>query len=295
MVNKEQLVLKTLLYFDIFDYPLTKEEIWQFTKFNKKNKSDFFKLLGKHKISSYKEFYFLKGKRELVNLRQRREKISNLKIKKLQNIICKLILVPSVSFIGISGALSMKNCDVTDDMDIFVIAKQNLVWFTRLMLVILLIFMKSYRNKSDKNVRDKVCLNFIIGDNTLAFSKNKQNMYIAHEIAQLVPVFDKNNTYKDFINSNKWIFQFLPNSLERINSYIIRLTKKENLIERLIIEILLFIKIEKIIKYFQIIYMSKDVTKEEIKDNFLAFHPFDYKEKVLSSYGDKLNNIDKFK
>lgn len=291
MEISEHQVLKTLLYFEIFNYPLTKEEIWQFTTVNEKNKTDFFKSLEKYKISTYKNFYFLKGKNKLVNLRLKREKISNTKIKKLQKIISILKLLPSVSFVGISGALSMKNCDIDDDMDIFIIAKQDLVWFTRLTLVIILILMKVYRRKNDKDVKDKVCLNFIIGNLNLAFSKDKQDLYLAHEIVQLNPVFDRDNTYVSFINANKWIIKYLPNYLDRVNSYKIKFIKKENVVDEIIITILFFIKIEKIVRFIQIIYMIKNITREEIKDNFIAFHPFDYKKKVLNLYREKLSNI----
>jgi hypothetical protein len=33
--------------------------------------------------------------------------------------------------------------------------------------------------------------------------------------------------------------------------------------------------------------MKKHITKETISNNFLAFHPFDYKAHILSSYKKK--------
>jgi hypothetical protein len=34
--------------------------------------------------------------------------------------------------------------------------------------------------------------------------------------------------------------------------------------------------------------MKKHITKESISNNFLAFHPFDYREHVLNNYKRKI-------
>ncbi|MBI2025832.1 MAG: hypothetical protein HYT06_00450, partial [Candidatus Levybacteria bacterium] len=197
-------------------------------------------------------------------------------------IIKKLSFIPTVEFIGISGSLAMKNAREDEDIDIFVICKNNLTWLTRLLMVLLLSFLGVYRKKNDLNIKDKICLNLIIGKSKIGFTKKRQNLYIAHEIVQLMPIFSKENCYFDFLNKNKWIINFFPNYRERINGYKIHFNRTQSFKLRFLVNIFFFLKIEKLAKFLQLSYMKKDITKEIIADNFLAFHPQNVQEKVAA-------------
>lgn len=279
-MDSRKQIIKTLSYFNFFDYPLTLNELSQFTKINIKSEKDFATLVKQKDIEHFKSYYFLSNRRQIVGTRIKREKESNKKLFKAKKIIKKLTIIPTVNFIGISGSLAMKNSEINDDIDIFVISKDNLVWITRLLLVLYLKKLNVYRKKHDKNTKDKVCLNLIIGDKSIGFTKNRQNLYIAHEIVQLMPIFQRGNTYFNFIDKNKWLFKFLPNAGKRIREYKIPFKKQKNLINDLLVVALQLIKIEKIVRLLQWNYMKKDVTQETIEDNFLAFHPIDFKKKV---------------
>lgn len=286
MVNKEQLVLKTLLYFDIFDYPLTKEEIWQFLE-TKINSQVFNNSLKNSYLESYKAFFFLKGRKSIVKQRLEKEKISDIKISIAKTIARKLSIIPSVKLIGISGSLCMKNSHKEDDIDFFVISAKNLVWLTRFLCVIYLSILRVYRNKKDLSVKNKICLNLIIGSNNLVFSRKRQNLYLAHEIVQLFPIFDRDNIYRYFIEKNNWIYKYLPNYLKRINSYNIAFAKKSNFIDKIFIKTFMILNLERLTRFLQWQYMKNDVTVEKISDNLLAFHPIDYEISTLNVLENK--------
>lgn len=291
MDNREVAILKTLLYADIFDYPLKEEEIFKFLISPKAiEKRLLFDRLkkSKSKIKLKNRYYFIKGKEDLVKKRIRREKISSGKLVKAKKLIEKINIIPSIKFIGISGALSMKNSDKKDDIDVFVITEKNLVWTTRFFLVILLKLLGSYRDRESKNYSDKICLNMIIDENKMAFNKNNQDLYTAHEIAQIIPVFDKDNTYNKFINLNAWVKKHLPHTTGK---KLIYLKRQKNIMENILIIFFRIIFIERILKFIQLRYMKKNITKEIIKDGFLGFHPFDYKSYVLNRYKAKIKNI----
>lgn len=291
MGSNEQSILKTLLYADIFNFPLKKNEIWRFLITERKINSN---LLFKN-ISSIDKFievkndyFFIKGKSRLINLRRKREKESLKKLLKAKAIIAKISFIPTVKLIGISGALSMKNSDEDDDIDLFIISKKGFAWTTRFVLVLILIFLRSYRHKNSKDFADKICLNMILDEENILFKKNNQNLYTAHEIVQLIPVLDKGNIYQKFIKKNNWIKKYLANYYipkKNINT-------KENFLNNLIVIILKIIFLEKILKFIQIKYMEKNITKEIIEKGFLAFHPFDYNAYVLSVYK---KNLKKYK
>jgi hypothetical protein len=291
MDSREQAILKTLLYADIFDFPLTKQEIYSFLISDKKDQINLiYQSLKNPKlpIKFKNNFFFLKGKEGLVKKRLERQKISKEKLKKAKKIINTISFIPSVMFVGISGGLSMKNADKKDDIDIFVITKKNLLWITRFMLIVLLNILGVYRRRNSKDLKDRICLNMLIDEESIHFDKGKQNLYLAHEIAQLIPIVDKESTYKNFILSNSWINEFLPNiSFGKI----IYSKKKKNIFDALFVSLLNSLFLEKILKLIQFSYMKKHITKETVTQKYLAFHPFDYKSYVLASYKKKLKEF----
>lgn len=289
MGSSKESILKTLLYSDIFDYPLSKEEIWKFLiSKNKEDKQIFLRYLNlKNSLFDHKKnLYFIKGREGIIKKRQEKEKYSLEKIRFAKKIISKLSLIPTVYFIGISGALAMKNSQKDDDIDLFVVTAQKSVWTTRLLMVFMLSFLRAYRKRKDKNVSNKICLNMLIDDSALSFSKERNDLYTAHEIIQILPIFNKNKTYEKFINSNIWIKDFLPNALsQRPKAPFIAKISFADIAINYLLKLSL---IEFLARNIQFWYMKKHVTKETILNNFLAFHPFDYKVYVLSNYKKKI-------
>lgn len=288
MVNSREAILKTLLYSEIFDYPLTREEIHKFLISNKKvSKSKVFKdlIFLKNKISSSSNYFFIKNKKELIAKRIRREKESEKKLILAVKIIKKITFIPTLKFVGISGALSMKNSEKEDDIDLFVITEEKTIWISRLILVATLKFLGVYREKRRKNSKNKICLNMIIDEKNMLFQKRDKNLYTAHEIAQLIPVFDKNNTYKKFIKQNFWINDFLPNFKFDKKPYF---KSKSNLLDDSIVNMLINSSIENFSELLQKRYMNKSITNEKVEEGFLAFHPFDYKNFTLKKYEQKI-------
>jgi len=290
--NLKEAILKTIIYADIFDYPLTKGEIWRFLiwedgqKIKKKEFEDKFKKLSPSVVFK-DDFYCLFKRESLINKRQRREKESNHKLYLAEKIISYLSCLPTVYLIGISGALSMMNSEKDDDIDLFVITKKNTLWITRLFLILFLALLRRRRKRGDKNVRNKICLNFLIDENVLSLPKKMRNLYGAHEVAQMRPVFERNNTYEKFINNNLWVNFFLPNVFE----YKAKLKSGQNsksffnIVLRSFLSCFMF---EVIAKKLQFWHMKKHITKEIIEDHFLAFHPKDYEGTVLKKYKKRL-------
>lgn len=288
MGRNEQAILKTLLYADIFHFPLKKDEIWKFLISKRKiNKTFLFKntqSINKF-IGSKEEYFYIKGRGKIISLRKEREGISAEKLIKAKKIINKLTIIPTVKLIGISGALSMNNSDKNDDIDLFVISKKGFVWTTRFLIILILILFKQYRYKNSRNFSNKVCLNMILDEKNVRFEKSKQNLYKAHEIAQLIPIINNNNSYEKFILKNSWSQEYLANFriFQKEN-----FKKEKNLRNNLIISIFKFFVLEKILKFMQIKYMKKSITKEVIEEGYLAFHPFDYNGYVLKTYDKKI-------
>ncbi|MBU3979260.1 hypothetical protein KKE68_06195 [Patescibacteria group bacterium] len=289
--NHQKALLYTLLYSDIFNFPLTEEELWLDLMNEKKIDMDTLRKTIKSlsKFISYKNgFFCLAGKEKIINKRRKRIKIAQKKIEIAISVGRCLSYIPTILFVGISGRLSHIDADRDDDIDIFIITKKNTIWSTRLFLLAVLELMRVRRIRNDKNPRDKICPNLIIEESALAWPMDKRDLYTAHEIVHIIPLFTRNNIFQEFLAENKWISKFYPNRegfflqeqyIEKPKTYIIIKT----------LGFLLTLPIfEYIFDKLQRIYMKKGRKSEVVLSNFLAFHPYDYRQEILGNFSSKI-------
>lgn len=266
----------TVFYHDIFDYPLTKQELraWKSTS-------------GiKCQVSSVKKkgnFFFLKGREGIIKKRIQREKYSKNKLKIAKSITYHLKPIPSVLFVGVTGALAMNNASKNSDIDLIIITKQNTLWLTRLCVYIVLITNHyPLRRPLDTVQKDKLCLNIWLDENDLVWDKKDRNMYTAHEIAQIVPLINKRKSYQKFLYKNKWILNFWPSAVGREymvyrRSYIAKHKTQDTIYN------ILYTYLNKLAFKFQFLYMKNKITREVVTPTRAIFHPNDWGKKVLNN------------
>ncbi|MEK9178337.1 MAG: hypothetical protein AAB801_00990 [Patescibacteria group bacterium] len=278
--KSEKPILKTLLYSDVFDYPLTESEVWKYLISRQKIKiSEFNKTIKKiNSVVFRKEmFLYMEDRESIFEKRMKRDRESERKLRLARPVIKKLSVFPGVMFIGISGSLSMKNSDKEDDIDLFVIARAGTIWTTRLFLILYLKILGLHRGRGDQKISDKFCLNMMMDDKNLSLSKNYRNIYTAHEVVQLLPVISRDNTYKNFLVANDWVLEFLPNAFQGLYETI----KIRSVAKSWIYFLKLF---EKTAKSIQVYLINKNKTNEKIQEGFLAFHPGRTDKKIMSKY-----------
>lgn len=289
-----QSIIKTVLYSDIFDYPLTYGQVWKYLLSPKKIKRiNFEEVLKNFKnlsagrqcpIVEKEGWYFLKGREKILKKRTERKKESEIKITTARNVTRILSAIPSVLLIGVSGGVSLHNADKNDDIDLFVITKENSLWQTRLLLVLLLKIMGKHRSRKDVKVKDKICLNMLVSEKDLAFPKDRQDIYTAHEIVQMTPIFNRNKTYEKFMLKNLWVRKYMPNALTGIKNKELRIkNRKQSATIRY-----LMLAAEVVVKEIQLWYIKRHIGKESISEGTLAFHPFDYKKDIIQSFEDRV-------
>lgn len=226
--NAQKQIIATIAYYDELDYPLAVFEVWKHltainfgfganTQINER--VDLFEItklleskeLGEY-IEEYQGFYFLKGRKNLVVKRLRRNKIASLKTKKLRKIIWFVRFIPFIRMIGITGRLAMKNTARDSDWDLFVVLKKGKIWIGRTLLTafIHLIGKRRYGNK----IKDRICLNYFITDESLKIDISerpfKVNLFSAGEYSFMIPIFGF-KTFRKFQVRNFWIRDFKPN------------------------------------------------------------------------------------
>ena len=182
----------------------------------------------------------------------------------------------------------MNNTEEDDDIDFFIITKKNTIWITRLFCLFTLELLNTRRKREDRRVSDKICLNMFVDEAFLEISKKRQNLYTAHEVLQMKPLFQRENKYKKFLNANMWVEEYMPNSLKGIMNNELGIKKKKE--SKFIIYFFFFLNpIARKLQYF---YMKNHISKEVISDTILAFHPIDYKAKILSAYNKRIKKYE---
>ena len=197
-------VLKTLHYADIFDYPLKFEEIHKYLV--EPQTVDVLKetLSGMIVVDGY---YCLPGQEGIIKLRKKREKWSGPKLRKAKRIAGVLKFIPWIKLIGVTGALAVENSEEGDDIDLMIVTASQRLWLTRGLVVIFLLLTRQYRRPG--KIKDKICPNLMLSEEALEFPDH--DLFTAHEIVQMKPIYDRLNTYQKFLQVNGWIKDFLPN------------------------------------------------------------------------------------
>src|SRR3989344_5162093 len=122
-------ILKSLAYSDIFDFPLTKEELWKFLISDKLIQKRLFeeslgKLIGKQ-VSNKNGYLFLSNREKIADRRKANVQEVEKKLQIAKKAASYLSYIPSILFIGLSGGLAMSDAEPSDDIDFFIITKKQ--------------------------------------------------------------------------------------------------------------------------------------------------------------------------
>lgn len=293
MMNISQSILATLAYHEIFDYPLTLYQIYNFLpkKVSKREfETELSKLTKSKRLKAKNELYYLKNRGGLITINYKRKLTSKKKLVKAIYYSKILSFIPMIKMVALTGALAMNNSEGEDDIDLLVVTAKKQLWQTRLAANLALLQYKRSPGKSKS--KDKACLNIFISEDSLKI--RTQNLYTAHEIAQTKPLWQRDNTYYKYIKANSWVKKYLPNwqayPEDSITSYPqpkfhlpFTIHRKALLINYSLIEIFT--------KKFQLIYMKKKITSETIGDKQLFFHPSNTERNILERYKKRLGSL----
>lgn len=199
--ESERNLVDTLLYFDIFDHPLKREELKGFACRNGNDFREAVDSLEKKNIISQQDGYlFLRGKDWTVKKRQQeRRRVQN--YFRIARLITSLIAVfPFVRGVFISGSLSKLRAGDKSDIDYFIVTAPGRLWVARTLLILFkkIFLFNSYRF---------FCLNYFIDSESLEITT--KNRFVATEVATLVPVYNY-PLFRDFFKANRWIKDYFP-------------------------------------------------------------------------------------
>lgn len=270
-------VSKTLSYSLKFSYPLSAGEIWTWqvgTDYSLSQISSYLRLLVTRKLLAYdRGYYYLPDFSDTVALRLTRRKISLAKTKKALDTSRLLQKSPTIRAVFLTGTLAMQNCQKDDDIDFFIVTLPHTLWITRFFTVLYLKKLGLRRpphivEHSSPRVSDTICDNLWLDSRNLKIKE--KSLYLAHEILQAKPLWDRGGIHRQFLVSNRWVGEYLPvaYSLATASN-----TLKTSL--NPVIRLFSFILIPFNIIFFllQISYMFPRRTREKIGLGYAFFHP----------------------
>ncbi len=298
----EEAVIKTLCWFDIFDYPLKRDEVFDYLIIDKK--TDYDNFLSCIESSDYlkkntknKEGFICLKERdidELIRYRTEKEKLSDAKIKKAFRFIKFFRFIPYIKFISVCNDLGYRNANYNSDIDLFIITDKGKIWTVRFFVVGILKVLNlrpkfDFKNSKSYKRKDRIDANFFITTDAMdmeSLSINFFDIYLFYWVNQMMVAYDRGRYYDEFLNKNLWTENFLSNI--RANK-----AKKEhlgsgNVILRFIARFLFsFVSFEALYSYIQkkIIYKNirhlKNTEGVIISDNMIKLH---FREKRREYY-----------
>jgi hypothetical protein len=203
--NRE--ILKALLYFDIFNYPLTENEIYQnlaidceIEKFTACLNS-----LIEQGILRRIDGFILHVDANQENIQHRlngnrqAEEMLPLAFKYSK----KIAWFPFVESVCLSGSLSKNYYDQKSDIDYFIVSSPNRLWVCRTFLVL-------YIKLLPKKEKKFWCVNYFISSESLAIPD--ENQFVATELAYLIPTVNY-KIYQRILENNLWYKKLFPNKI----------------------------------------------------------------------------------
>lgn len=198
-------VIKTLLYFDIFSYPLKATEVYKFVTMKGTSYEEVSlclkRLVDEKHVFQFGNFFSLQGDQKNVKRRVEGNARADKSLPVAQSKARLIASFPYVRAVMASGSLSKGYMDETSDLDFFVVTMPNRLWVARTLLVL-------YKRIFLFNSHRQFCVNYFIDNTHLEIEE--RNLFTATELATLIPLYN-DQCYSDLLASNAWIHDFLPN------------------------------------------------------------------------------------
>ncbi|MCC6613727.1 MAG: hypothetical protein IT320_09635 [Anaerolineae bacterium] len=207
MESLEAAILRTVLYADVFNFPLTLAEIHHFLiASTPASLAQIEEALARSprlrdSLCCIDGFFMRVGREDLIDLRRSREDASQALWDAALSYGRWMARVPFVRMVALTGALAVRNAVASDDIDYLIVTRGGRVWMARA-FAILLVRLARLRGV-------ELCPNYVLAENALA--QERQDIFMAHEVAQMIPLYGR-ALYERMRHENGWVLAQMPNA-----------------------------------------------------------------------------------
>lgn len=290
-------ILKTVAYFDVFNYPVTTGQIYAFLPRNSVTPDAVTRTaeeLVRAKKLNARHGYFLLSTSDsgIADQRLEGERLAQRMLSYARVIAMMLKQVPFIRGVFITGSLSKYTAGRDSDIDFMIVTAQNRLWIVRSMLTL---FRKIFLLGNKKYF----CTNYYVTEK--GFAIERRNLYAAIEVVTTKAVWNA-DLFTQYQRSNSWTREFLPNTpLGTTADLLIPQTRSwfQRLCEFLISLFPLTILDRRLMEYHRTYWNSAygHMSSEQRASMFIINHdasacwPDDQQQPVLSRYQQKLSAL----
>lgn len=297
----EKSILKTISYFDIFQYPLTSLEIYKWLFEPEKNYSlsevisALDSLVERNILEKKFGFYFLPQKSNDIITRLNRYYLAEKKYKIALSVIGKIKWLKYIRAIMICNNVGYNNAQAESDIDFFIITKKKRIWFSRILITLFVSIIM--RRRHAKEIANRACLSFYLAEdhfNIEDISVKPLDIYLVFWLATLAPVLNQ-EVYENFLAANSWHQNFLPNFYpasmsirrkEKINSVLNK--EKYNFVGEIMEKLSARVQRFKMKGHYNPNHTGTEVITN---DSMLKFHENDRRQQYLKDWQARLKNL----
>ncbi len=195
-------IIKVLEYFQIFQYPLKKEEIERFLDCEPDQdlQGALDELIAEQKIFALGAYYAVVPDSSIVPRREEGNRIAVKKMKKASWMAKLISKFPFVRGVMVSGSLSKGYMEEDSDVDYFIVTKTGRLWVSRTLLIL-------FKKIVLLNSRKYFCVNYFVDEEHLDIEE--KNLFTATELVTLLPLYGKQQ-YDDLVANNQWAWEYYP-------------------------------------------------------------------------------------
>ena len=302
-LKKRSAFIKTLSFFDIFDFALTCDEVIDYMFYKKWSFDELYDFINHSEfvIENNCNVYF-KGRALTQNVRRDKEHRAKKLIKKAQKFIKYMQFLPFIRMVGICNSLAFFDAEKGSDIDIFIITEKKRLFIARIFALFFTQMLGIRRH--GKKIKGRFCLSFMISTEGMNFEKLKLNdddIYFFYWIRLLQPVIGM-QTYLEFIKSNQWIRQYFDYEINQ-NKLLIPVSRTQLFFQNLLefpLKGFLGNFIEKQLSKWQKNRAEKKSKKLPnnlgivISDTMLKFHDSDMRKKYSSLWKKRISQFERY-
>jgi hypothetical protein len=200
----ERAVFEAVAYADVFDFPVTSEEIRQALPMTASRAAVAEALAPEGALAGWVStagaFRVLAGRESLVEARRRRGEASAGLMRRGVRYGWLLARLPFVRMVAITGSLAVENAEAGDDVDYLIVTAKGRLWLARA-LAMLIVRLAKLRGLT-------LCPNYLLSEAALALTE--RDSYTARELLQMRLV-SGSEVYARMLAENAWRREVLPN------------------------------------------------------------------------------------
>jgi hypothetical protein len=295
----KQAVISTLAYFDLFDVPLTREEIYENLFFLNPDQRKIDMYLKESPLIHIHDGYFsLKRNAAFYQHfegKRRRSKEFWKKVKRWQWIFA---ICPYVKMVGVVNSLPIRAVEQNSDIDLLIITEKEKMFTARFFTTLLTSLFLVRRH--GKFIRKKFCLSFFTTESNLDFShikKDGTDIYLAYWIKTLEPITGDYPIYEKFLKNNRdWLKPYFAHLFKRRRRFRRRKpwqVRIKGFLERRFCSPKWEIRMQnwQMRRAMEKCSQLEDQSGTIIKKNMLKFHDLDLRDQIKRDWFARINEF----